>query len=161
MTQASLAERFQASIANINMHIRNIYKARELSEESTIKLDLKVQKEGSRTVNRALKNTHSSKERKWFGAACFPRVFAHNFGGLIARSWSTEAQGNIPAFYYGYIDAFGTGFDRTFTVRANNGVEYKYNNDEFEFTFFFKRKQNVLNDKIKDKINKNLTKEEQ
>lgn len=43
-------------------------------------------------------NTHSSKERKWFGAACFSRVFAHNFSGLIARSWSTEAQGNISAF---------------------------------------------------------------
>ena len=61
-------------------------------------------------------------------------------------------QGNIPAFYYGYIDAFGTGFDRTFTVRANNGVEYKYNNDELGFTFFFRRKQNFLNDKINDKI---------
>ena len=93
------AERFQTSIANICMHIRSIYKAGELSEESTIKLDLKVQKEGSRTVKRALKNTHSSKERKWFGAACISRVFAHNFSGLIARSWSTEAQGNIPAFY--------------------------------------------------------------
>ena len=40
------------------------------------------------------------KERKWFGAACFSMVFAHNFSGLIARSWSTEAQGNIPAFLF-------------------------------------------------------------
>lgn len=55
MTQASLAELFQTSIANISMHIRSIYKAGELSEESTIKLDLKVQKEGSRTVKRAIK----------------------------------------------------------------------------------------------------------
>ena len=55
MAQASLAERFQTSIANISMHIRSIYKAGELSEESTIKLDLKVQKEGSRTVKRAIK----------------------------------------------------------------------------------------------------------
>ena len=55
-------------------------------------------------------------------------------------------------FYYGYIDAFGTGFDRTFTVCANNGVEYKYNNDELGFTFSFKRKQNFLNDKINDLI---------
>ena len=45
-------------------------------------------------------NTHSSKERKWFGTACFSMVFAHNFSGLIARSWSTEAQGNIPAFLF-------------------------------------------------------------
>ena len=55
-------------------------------------------------------------------------------------------------FYYGYIDAFGTGFDRTFTVCANNGVEYKYNNDELGFTFSFKRKQNLLNDKINERI---------
>ena len=55
-------------------------------------------------------------------------------------------------FYYGYIDAFGTGFDRTFTVCANNGVEYKYNNDELGFTFSFKRKQNFLNDKINERI---------
>ena len=59
-------------------------------------------------------------------------------------------------FYYGYIDAFGTGFDRTFTVCANNGVEYKYNNDELGFTFSFKRKQNFLNDKINDKINERI-----
>ena len=37
--------------------------------------------------------------KEWFGAACFSMVFAHNFSGLIARSWSTEAQGNIPAFF--------------------------------------------------------------
>ena len=54
------------------MHIRNIYKTSELSEESTIKLDLKVQKEGSRTVNRALKNTHSSKERNGSEPLAFP-----------------------------------------------------------------------------------------
>ena len=55
MTQAGLADLFQTSIANISMHIRNIYKAGELSEESTIKLDLKVQKEGLRTVKRTVK----------------------------------------------------------------------------------------------------------
>ena len=38
--------------------------------------------------------------KEWFGAACFSMVFAHNFSGLIVRSWSTEAQGNIPAFLF-------------------------------------------------------------
>ena len=38
-------------------------------------------------------------ERKWFEAACFFMVFTYSFRGLIARSWSTEAQGNIPAFF--------------------------------------------------------------
>lgn len=56
-------------------------------------------------------------------------------------------------YKYGYIDAFGTGFDRTFTLCAQNGIEYEYSNDEFGFTFVFKRKENFLNDKINDKIN--------
>ena len=104
------------------MHIQNINKAGELSEESTIKLDLKVQKEGSRTVKRAIKlevyqficpetkeankcalKKYTLEQRtEMVRAACFSMVFAHNFSGLIARSWSTEAQGNIPAFsFYG------------------------------------------------------------
>ena len=53
----------------------------------------------------------------------------------------------------GYIDAFGTGFDRTFTLCAQNSVDYEYKNDEFGFTFIFKRNINFLNDKINDKIN--------
>ena len=53
----------------------------------------------------------------------------------------------------GLIDAFGTGFDRTFTLCAQSGVEYEYRNDDFGFTFVFKRKQGFLDDKINDKIN--------
>ncbi len=53
----------------------------------------------------------------------------------------------------GYIDAFGTGFDRTFTLCIKNNVDYEYKNDEFGFTFTFLRNPNFLNDKINDKIN--------
>lgn len=56
-------------------------------------------------------------------------------------------------FKYGYIDSFGTGFDRTFTLCLENDVEYKYYNDDFGFTFIFNRKKNFLDDKINDKIN--------
>ena len=122
MTQTALADLFQTSRNNITMHVQNIYKEGELMEEATSKPDLLVRNEGSRTVKRtiklevyqficpkakeankcALKNTHSSKERKWFGTACSSIVFAYSLSGLIARSWSTEAQGNIPAFsFYG------------------------------------------------------------
>lgn len=100
MTQASLAELFQTSIANISVNIRNIYKAGELSEGSTIKLDLKVQKEGLRTVNRALEKYTLEQRKEWFGAACFSMALAYSSSGLIARSWSTEAQGNTPAFLF-------------------------------------------------------------
>ena len=55
-------------------------------------------------------------------------------------------------YKYGYIDAFGTGFDRTFTLCAKSGVKYKYREDEFGLTFVFARTQLSSNDKINDKI---------
>jgi len=54
-------------------------------------------------------------------------------------------------YKYGYIDAFGTGFDRTFTLCAKAGVEYKYREDEFGFTFIFERTQLSVSAKINDK----------
>ena len=56
-------------------------------------------------------------------------------------------------FKYGYIDAFGTGFDRTFTLCANENIRYKYQNNEFGFTFVFYRNPDFLNDRINDRIN--------
>ena len=44
-------------------------------------------------------------------------------------------------FKNGYIDAFGTGFDRTFKECADYGVNYTYHNDEFGFSFVFNRKK--------------------
>lgn len=58
-------------------------------------------------------------------------------------------------FKNGYIDAFGTGFDRTFTLCAKENIKYKYINDEFGFTFIFERKKDFLNGvKIEKHINK-------
>ncbi|HBD06472.1 MAG TPA: ATPase, partial [Firmicutes bacterium] len=54
-------------------------------------------------------------------------------------------------YKYGYIDAFGTGFDRTFTLCSQKNVNYKYYEDDFGFTFVFKRNKDFLNDKINDK----------
>ena len=56
-------------------------------------------------------------------------------------------------FKYGFIDAFGTGFDRVFTLCAQDNIDYKYQNNEFGFSFIFHRKIDFLNDKINDKIN--------
>lgn len=56
----------------------------------------------------------------------------------------------------GYIDAFGTGFDRTFTLCAKNNVGYEYTNNEFGFTFIFLRNRDFLSDKINDKKNDKL-----
>lgn len=54
MTQQELAELYQTSILNINMHIKNIYEEGELDESSTIKSDLIVQLEGTRKVKRTV-----------------------------------------------------------------------------------------------------------
>lgn len=52
LTQAQMAELFQATKQNISLHIRNIYKERELEETATVKEYLTVQKEGKRKVRR-------------------------------------------------------------------------------------------------------------
>lgn len=54
-------------------------------------------------------------------------------------------------FKYGFIDAFGTGFDRTFSLCEKENVEYRYVNDEFGFTFIFERKKNFLRDERYEK----------
>lgn len=55
-TQEQIAKLFSVTTANINMHLKNIYKEKELSEERTIKESLIVQQEGKRTVRRRVKN---------------------------------------------------------------------------------------------------------
>jgi len=53
LTQKSMAELYQTSLPNINIHIQNIYNEGELEPKATIKESLIVQKEGTRTVKRS------------------------------------------------------------------------------------------------------------
>ena len=52
LSQQLIAELFQTTVPNINMHVKNIFEEGELKESSTIKDFLIVQKEGSREVKR-------------------------------------------------------------------------------------------------------------
>jgi len=54
LTQAGMAELFQTSVPNINIHIRNIFEEKELGQEATIKDYLIVQVEGRRSVRRSV-----------------------------------------------------------------------------------------------------------
>ena len=54
LTQAQMAELFNATKQNISLHISNIYREKELNENSTIKESLTVQKEGNRTIKRKI-----------------------------------------------------------------------------------------------------------
>jgi len=55
LTQKMMAELFQTTIPNINLHLKNIFEEKELEENSTIKDFLIVQKEGSRQIERTQK----------------------------------------------------------------------------------------------------------
>jgi len=52
LTQKLMAELFQTSVPNINMHLKSIFEEGELEEKATIKDFLIVQKEGAREVKR-------------------------------------------------------------------------------------------------------------
>lgn len=52
LTQAQMAELFQTSVPNINIHIRNILQEKELEADRTIKPYLIVRREGPRDVSR-------------------------------------------------------------------------------------------------------------
>lgn len=55
MTQAALADLYQTSSQNIEMHIKNLYNESELEEDRTCKFDLQVQIEGNREIKRTVK----------------------------------------------------------------------------------------------------------
>ena len=56
LTQAQMAELFQTTVQNIDLHLRNIYAEAELTLEATIKSYLIVRTEGKRQVSRAIQH---------------------------------------------------------------------------------------------------------
>jgi hypothetical protein len=83
LTQVMMAELFQTSVPNINMHIRNVLEERELSGEATIKEYLTVRKEGTRRVQRPVKFYNLD-----MILAVGYRVRSHR--GVQFRQWATE-----------------------------------------------------------------------
>jgi hypothetical protein len=52
LTQAQMAELFQTSVPNVNLHLKAIYEEGELDRDATIKSHLIVRQEGRRSVSR-------------------------------------------------------------------------------------------------------------
>jgi hypothetical protein len=52
LTRVHLAELFETSVPNINIHLKGVYEEGELDERATIKPYLMVRAEGSRSVSR-------------------------------------------------------------------------------------------------------------
>lgn len=65
-----MAELFQTTVANVNMHIRNVFEEGELAEAGTIKDFLIVQTEGNREVSHELASEPAAREFEKFDAAC-------------------------------------------------------------------------------------------
>jgi len=83
LTQALIAELYQTSIPNINIHIRNILKDGECIPAATIKEYLTVQIEGSRNVQRTIEYYNLD-----MILAIGYRVRSHR--GTQFRRWATE-----------------------------------------------------------------------
>lgn len=83
MSQLTMAELFQTTVANINIHLNNVYEEGELSEEATIKDYLIVRQEGARQVKRSVR--HYNLEAI---VAVGYRVKSHR--GTQFRRWATE-----------------------------------------------------------------------
>jgi hypothetical protein len=56
LTQALMAELFQTTLQNINLHLQNIYEEGELDPEATIKSYLMARTEGTRQVRRPIQH---------------------------------------------------------------------------------------------------------
>jgi hypothetical protein len=56
LTQKQISQLFTVTIPNINMHIKAIYKEKELTKDQTVKKSLIVQKEGNREVERNIEH---------------------------------------------------------------------------------------------------------
>lgn len=86
LTQALIADLFQTTIQNINLHLQNIYEEGELDPEATIKSHLMVRTEGTRQVRRPVQ--HYSLDA--ILAVGF-RVRSHR--GTQFRQWATARLG--------------------------------------------------------------------
>jgi hypothetical protein len=83
LTQAQIAELFQTSVPNINLHLKAIYEEGELRESATIKSYLIVRNEGERTVSREVLHY------------CLPTILAVGYRvrsarGTQFRQWATS-----------------------------------------------------------------------
>ena len=83
LTQTQIAELFQTSVPNINLHLKAIYAEGELALEATIKSHLMVRLEGAREVSRAVLHYNLAA----ILAVGF-RVRSHR--GTQFRQWATD-----------------------------------------------------------------------
>ncbi len=150
LTQKSIAELFNVTVATINEHIKNIYEERELEENSTIRKFLIVQKEGQREVKRdvkhynldmiialgyRVKSTTATQFRKWAtnilkeyvvkGFAMNDEMLKEQGGGdyfdeLLARIRDIRSSEKV--FWRKVLDIYSTSVD--YDPKSKTSVEF-------------------------------------
>ncbi|MBI1289883.1 hydroxyacid dehydrogenase [bacterium] len=159
LTQAQLAELFQTTVPNINIHLKNLVEEGEINPEATIKEYLIVRSEGSREVKRSV--THYNLD---VILAVGYRV--RSLRGTQFRQWATErlreylvkgfvmdderlANGTMPDDYFEEL------LERIRAIRASERRFYQkitdiyatavdYRGDAEQAQLFFKTVQNKL-----------------
>ena len=158
LSQAEIAKLFQTSPQNITLHIKAIYKEKELNPDATCKEHLQVRLEGDRNVQRQLKlyNLHMI-------LAVGYRV--HSLRGIQFRRWATT---NLQEYLIkGFVmddkrlkepqpwDYFDEWLERIREIRASEkrfyqkvrdiyatAVDYDSKNEQAQL--FFKKVQNKM-----------------
>ena len=110
MSQLAMAELFQTTVANINIHLRNVYDEKELDEHSTVKDYLIVRREGARNVQRAVRHYNLD-----VIIAVGYRVKSNR--GTQFRRWATERLNE-------YLVKGFTMDDKHLKEGANIGLDY-------------------------------------
>ena len=158
LSQVLIAELYQTTVPNINLHIKNIYEEGELSEEATIKNYLIVRQEGTRQVTRPVKYYNLD-----MILAIGYRVRSHR--GIQFRQWATERLKEyvVKGFALdderlaepGGVDYFDELLDRIRSIRASEKRFYQKIRDIYTLSTdydpqhamtqdFFKTVQNKL-----------------
>ena len=158
LSQKQMAELFQTSVPNINMHIKNVFDEGELQEKATIKDFLIVQNEGNRGVKRnvthynldviisvgyRVKSLRGTQFRIWATQVLFDYI---KKGFAINDNLLKEAGGG---------DYFKELLDRIRDIRSSEKVLYRQVLDLFATSvdydgksetaqLFFKKMQNKL-----------------
>jgi hypothetical protein len=90
MTQAQMAELFQTTVPNINLHLKNLFEEGELREEATIKEYLIVRQEGQRQVNRPVMH--------YIGKAVADKLAQNEYDCFHSRRLVLDAESDSKAF---------------------------------------------------------------
>gem|GEM_PF-906013 len=101
LTQAQMVELFESTKQNISLHINNIFKEGELSENSSVKEYLTVQNEGLRKINRTQIAELFIRDVKTIGKHINNALSEELCGFQVVAKFATTAFGSENTFMKG------------------------------------------------------------